>query len=276
MDIGQHQAADLTTYRNSAQEQNRIGDLLGLIPEPVHSALDIGARDGYISRALTTRCELVTALDLEKPKIVHDRVRCVQGNAAQLAFQNGEFDLVLCAEVLEHLPEPVLNAAARELQRVTSRCLLVGVPFEQDTRLDRTTCYTCGQLNPPWSHVGVFDANRLRRLFPEMEVVATSLVGSHKQRTNKLSALLMTKAGNPYGTYSQEEPCIQCGAKLKPPPARNLPQKVATKIAVKLNQLQAKMQAPRPIWIHMLFRKKVATHYVGQSAELSTSTIEAA
>jgi hypothetical protein len=275
MDIGQHQPVDLTAYRNSALEQTRIGDLLGLIPGSMHSALDIGARDGYISRALTDRCDLVTALDLERPAIVHDKIRCVQGNVAQLAFRNGEFDLVLCAEVLEHLPEPELKAAARELQRVTSRFLLVGVPYEQDTRLDRTTCYTCGKLNPPWSHVGVFDAERLRRLFPDMEVVTTTLVGSHKQRTNRLSAFLMAKAGNPYGTYGQEEPCIHCGSKLKPPPQRNFSQKIATKIAVKLNQLQAKIQASRPIWIHMLLQKKVAPQY-GHSAELRTAEIEAA
>ena len=40
----------------------------------------------------------------------------------------------------------------------------------------------------------------------------------------------MDLASNPYGIYSQEEPCIHCGAKLKPPPQRNLFQKVVTKL----------------------------------------------
>ena len=37
-----------------------------------------------------------------------------------------------------------------------------------------------------------------------------------------LSTLLLDLAGNPFGTYDQEEPCIHCGAKLKPPPRRSI------------------------------------------------------
>jgi hypothetical protein len=262
MDI-QNKEVDLTAYRRSALEQARIGDLLKLVPDSMRNALDVGARDGYISRALTERCQSVTALDLEQPRIAHKQIRCVQGDVAKLAFKDREFDLVLCAEVLEHLPDEVLRAAVSELQRVTNRYLIIGVPFEQDTRLGRTTCYTCGETNPPWSHVGVFDAARLRQLFPGMRVAATSLVGSQKQRTNSLSTWLMAKAGNPYGTYAQEEPCVHCGAKLKSPPVRSFIQKAETKIAVKLNQLQAAVQAPRPVWIHVLLQQEIAVDPIG-------------
>ena len=43
---------DLTDYRNSEREQARIKDLMRLIPPLGSSALDIGARDGFLSYLL--------------------------------------------------------------------------------------------------------------------------------------------------------------------------------------------------------------------------------
>jgi len=251
---------DMEAYRRSALEQERIGSLLSLIPLSVESVMDAGARDGYVSRLLATRCQEVTALDLETPKIDHDQIRCVRGDITELDFEDNSFDMILCAEVLEHLHAPSLAAACSELQRVTAEYLLIGVPYQQDTRLGCTTCYTCGHTNPPWSHVGVFDESKLQELFDGMEIVATALVGSHKQRTNALSTWLMAKAGNPYGTYVQDEPCAHCGSKLKDPPPRDFAQKVGTKLAVQLNELQSRLLPPRPIWIHVLLRKPRAVH----------------
>ena len=45
-----------------------------------------------------------------------------------LAFPDRAFDLVLCLEVIEHVPDP--QAAVRELARVCSGDLVVSVPFE--------------------------------------------------------------------------------------------------------------------------------------------------
>jgi hypothetical protein len=69
-------------------------------------------------------------------------------------------------------------------------------------------------------------------------------------------AALMDFAGNPYGTYDQEEPCIHCGARLKPPRKRNFAQRVATKLAFWNEGISNLFVAPRGKWIHILFRKK--------------------
>jgi SAM-dependent methyltransferase len=49
-------------------------------------------------------------------------------DAHYLPFPDGSFDLVLCLEVLEHLPDS--GAGLRELLRVTRDCVLVSVPHE--------------------------------------------------------------------------------------------------------------------------------------------------
>lgn len=220
------------------------------------SALDIGARDGFISRLLTDHFSMVTALDLEQPSIDHDRIRCVKGDITAMHFADASFNLVFCAEVLEHIPSHFLGTACRELARVSSDYVLIGVPYKQDIRVGRTTCSRCGKINPPWGHVNTFDENRLSELFPEFTAANRSFVGTSDAQTNVLSCALMDMAGNPYGTYAQEEPCVHCGANLTPPPERRLWQKVLTKVAFAATTVQKPFTAPHPNWIHLLLRKR--------------------
>lgn len=247
---------DLRDYRDSPAELARTADMMALVPTAGVAALDVGARDGFFSSLLAERFEHVVALDLQAPTLVHERITCVQGDVAALAFPDAVFDLVFCAEVLEHLPEPALTQGCRELARVARDDLVIGVPYKQDLRVGRTRCHGCGEMNPPWGHVNRFDEHRLAGLFPDFQPMATSLVGSTRARTNALSTRLMDFAGNPFGTYQQEEPCVRCGATLQPPGPRNLAQKLATRCAHWLTQAQRVFVSPHGNWIHMHLRRR--------------------
>ncbi|MDT8363399.1 MAG: class I SAM-dependent methyltransferase [Nitrosomonas sp.] len=247
---------DLEVYRASEREQMRTADLFRLMPaRGVGLALDVGARDGHFSRLMTQRFDKVVALDLVKPDFQIQGVDCVAGDATALAFPDAHFDFVLCAEVLEHIPPQKLATACRELARVCRGQLLIGVPDRQDLRVSRTTCQVCGRSNPPWGHVNSFDDRRLRVLFEGCAVREVSRVGVTNETTNALSAWLMDLAGNPYGTYGQEEPCVHCGAALGRPAPRALPQKLLTKLAFWIRSATAPLTKPRANWVHVLFSK---------------------
>jgi SAM-dependent methyltransferase len=244
---------EMSEVRRSAKEQARTGDLMALVLPGLSNALDVGARDGYLSRLLAERVSEVVALDLEEPQFRFDRVACVKGDVTALQFDDRAFDLVLCAEVLEHVP--ALDRAAAELARVTRRYLVVGVPYRQDIRVGRTTC-SCGAKNPPWGHVNSFDESRLSGLFPGLRVARKSFVGSSRATTNGLAAALMDFAGNPFGTYEQDEPCVKCGQRIPPPPGRSLAQKAATRAALYLQRAQTALTRPHGNWIHLLLERE--------------------
>jgi len=207
------------TYRESELENKRTNDLMRLvrlIPNNILTILDVGARDGHFSILLAECCATVTALDLEKPSFSHNNnINCVQGDITNLKLGDNSFDLVFCTEVLEHIPSHQLQKACSELTRISKEFLLIGVPYKQDIRVGRTTCYSCAGHNPPWGHVNSFDRSRLEDLFPFFNISEISFIGETNIRTNFLSTFLMDLAGNPYGTYNQEEPCIHCGKTLK-------------------------------------------------------------
>lgn len=243
----------LENYRMSAAEQARTADLLSLLPKGRRSVLDVGARDGHFSMLLTRYFEEVTALDLEKPSFDYPRVTTVKGNATALGFPDNSFDCTFCTEVLEHIPE--IEKACREIMRVARHEVIIGVPFEQDTRLARTTCRTCGKVCPPWGHVNSFSRARLFQLFPGMKLVSESYAGSTRECTNAVSAALMDFARHPWGTYQQEEPCIHCGAKLLPVENRTFLERVASQLALGLDKIQVAFTRPHGKWIHLVLAK---------------------
>lgn len=246
---------DLSEYRASPAERERTRDLLDLMPASGGTALDIGARDGHFSLLLAERFDRVFALDLARPTVSHPKIACVQGDAAALEFADDAMDFVFCAEVLEHIPPTLLARVCSELQRVCRRTLLIGVPYRQDIRLGRTTCYSCMRKNPPWGHVNSFDEHRLAGLFPACAVESISFVGQTVARTNALACLLMDLAGNPYGSYTQEEPCIHCGQALLPPPRRSLGQKALTRLGFWAQRAAGAFAKPRGNWMHVRLSK---------------------
>jgi len=246
---------DLSAYRSSAREQERIADLLASIPKGYRSVLDIGARDGYISNLLTREFAEVTALDLEMPEVSNPKVATVRGDITKLDYPDNAFDVVVCTEVLEHIPPQLLELACRETSRVAKHAVLVGVPYKQDRRMGATHCVFCGKENPCWGHVNDFDEAKLTRLFEGLTPIRTSFVGRTKDKTNAASAYLMHRARNPWGTYEQDEACVHCGNQMIQPNARTLREGVFARLASTLNYAQSMFVPWRPMWIHMVFQK---------------------
>ena len=115
---------------------SRLDGLVGDIaadPRPGSRPLEVGAGEGVISARLHERFGSCVALDLPDASLRDEwrsrpGPRYLHGDATRLPFRDGQFDLVVCVEVLEHLHDPA--AGLRELARVSSRHLLLSVPHE--------------------------------------------------------------------------------------------------------------------------------------------------
>jgi len=148
--------------------------------------LEVGCGEGYLSARLADRfsdartCALDISAEVLQQAIARCAPRCtfVQASALCLPFADKEFDLVVCVETLEHLPEP--DAALNEIKRVCRHRVLVSVPREPIWRLLNMArgAYLKELGNTP-GHIQHWSLGRFLRLlhthFPRVPAVATPL-----------------------------------------------------------------------------------------------------
>ena len=89
-------------------------------------ALDVGAGDGYLTARLAEKCESVIGLEYEAAgvavanKMLADISNAFvqHGSAYEMPFEDGSFDVITMADVIEHLDAP--EQAVLEMARVAA------------------------------------------------------------------------------------------------------------------------------------------------------------
>lgn len=113
---------------------HQINEILALKPGNV---LEVGLGNGFIAEYLKKRGVNVTTLDIVgelKPDVV--------GSVLSMPFAEGMFDIVVCYEVLEHLPYGDFAGALAEIRRVSRRHVVLSLP-------DNTAVYRL-DVELPW------------------------------------------------------------------------------------------------------------------------------
>jgi len=99
---------------------HQIREVLDLAPE---SVLVVGPGDGIVVDVLKKQIGEVKTFDIEKelnPDIV--------GSVDDMPLADDSFDVVLCAEVLEHLPFEKFEKSLSELKRVAGKYVVLSLP----------------------------------------------------------------------------------------------------------------------------------------------------
>jgi len=105
---------------------HQIDEAVSLTPSHL---LEVGIGNGFVSKYLKERGIDVKTLDIDNrlsPDII--------GSVLATPFPNEAFDVVLCCEVLEHLPYREFKNALSELARISQKFVIISLP-------DVTTSY---------------------------------------------------------------------------------------------------------------------------------------
>jgi len=106
---------------NSEKELGRITEVISIIPDDAYTVLDVGCGNGILINLLEKKYPKITRLhgfDRSKSALKYVKTEKSAGDINNLPFKDQEFDMVICLEVLEHLPKPIFKMAINELARV--------------------------------------------------------------------------------------------------------------------------------------------------------------
>jgi len=94
---------------------------------PFKSSLDLGAGDGWYSHILANAGTIAYAVDFHKwelPQMPTKTVKCITHDLCKPLDLKKKFDLVICIEVAEHLPESAANILCDTVARHTKGLLV--------------------------------------------------------------------------------------------------------------------------------------------------------
>lgn len=136
------------------------------------SVLNIGVGRGGLENILLKKGAVVSSLDPSESAIDRLRKQYELGERAQVGFSqsipfpDGQFDVVVMSEVLEHLSNDVLNSTLVEVRRVLKPdgYFIGTVPANENLLDNRAVCPHCGGSFHRWGHVQSFSPMRLREL----------------------------------------------------------------------------------------------------------------
>lgn len=152
----------------------RLLELLGPYPKRV---LDVGSGYGELSIEMQARGHTVTAMDMFEPRVpLRDFIRADFSREIPIAPER-RFDVIVLADVLEHLPEPakVLNRLLAHLE--PDGALLISLPnavhwsLRAHVALGRFEYTNRGILDR--GHLRFFTENTARRLLRDAGLVVT-------------------------------------------------------------------------------------------------------
>ncbi len=205
----------------SPAEEKRINETLALIPQDCSSILDVGCGDGRITNRLVSKYGRVCGLDSSEAALKHVESEKVLSGLDPLPFPDKSFDLVLCCEVLEHLPFETYPVALKELERVSKKYIIVSVPNNQNLRRAGVICPQCGCVFDASRHVRYFNREKLERLFVNFDPDIIKGCGVEKTYPDiVLEAYKLLKSVT-HSSFPAVALCPQCGYSLKRDPAKS-------------------------------------------------------
>ena len=231
----------------SPDEISRLRKTVDSIPDTVKTGLEIGFYDLRLSALLRGRVDMVS-IDLPRNVETKDGYKLAFADLRALPFRDNSFDITICTEVLEHLPEEVLSKGVKELLRVSRKYVLVSVPYKQRIWNEMFKCANCGFVGNSMGHVNYMDENTLTTLFKVASLQKAELVGKVEDYAPDWLYWSANKLGNSWCDYmfGNCPKCEQSDVAAAPNPIGYVIRRLIWRIE--------RAAGSRPSWILALFK----------------------
>ena len=256
-----------------AIEREKIGIIESSVPPDVRTALDVGCGRGHVYRRLKGLNGVKAfAVDLSPEALKKLQDGCVSfADVKDLPFRDGEFDLVLAADVIEHLENGYFSRGVAELARVSRKYIMIISPNRDAFYWPVALCAECGKEFNIYGHHRTIDSGTIKKIFPpdSFEILKIGTFGPGRKIRPRCLARMARTRGR---VYSKEAViCPRCSGTSFSPPDRNIVEKFIGGFACGLFRF---MDAVIPEFfrpkceIYVLLRKKVKLHGLTAAASV--------
>ncbi len=239
-------------------DQERIAFIDKLIPSSVKSILDAGCGNGlllnHLKQSAAGRFDRLCGLDRSEEALSKVLTEKYSGSLNSLPFVEGEFDMVVCNSVLEHLPVTLYAFAIAELVRVSRSHVLISVPYNEDIEYSLVRCPQCSCRFNPNYHLRSYKRNDLETISSQLRPLQMISIAMRKIPPRTLSRTIelvkrMRRGGrqlSPWWTV-----CPACSYR----PMRGYTEKASAQPSRAGRLLQALPWSKNPRWIACLYEK---------------------
>jgi len=159
----------------SKSEQKRINLFLSKIPI-CNRVLELGCADGRIID--NVKADYKIGIDFVIKPLKNVKAKVYVSNISDLPFDDNSFDVVISSEVLEHLDTKTFHKALKEMNRVSSKYIIISVPYREQLIQLLAQCSNCKKFYHAFLHKRSFSDNDFVEIFPDFKIVKSFKYGT--------------------------------------------------------------------------------------------------
>lgn len=241
----------------SGEDLNRVKKLSEVVlSSSSKSILDVGCGNGlflnYLNANHKENFNRICGVERSEIAIKHVKTEKYIASIDKLPFNNSEFEIVSCQEVIEHLPSDIYINSIKELGRVASKYVLISVPYNENLQDHLTQCPYCFTKFNPEYHMRSFTKNNLEQLQPYLNarlVRVENIFVKELMFSNLI--LFLNGAKNRFPNYTI---CPMCNYNENSKLQNKFSESTQTNFKNSIKKIWPRIDYPR--WIFGLYEKK--------------------
>jgi SAM-dependent methyltransferase len=194
-------------------QSRMLSALIDFWPSNIHSVLDVGSGDGKVAAKLAAAVRAhFRALDGSAEALRLNPLPSILADATDLSAYDGDYDLVMATDILEHLDGEVEAKTLRNIFATARDCVALAVPFREFRPEATAKCASCSQLYHVNWHQRSYTALELIGRVPDGWVVGgIVLTGEHWTTVPPPVTLWKRASGRAFSQWA-EAMCPHCGS----------------------------------------------------------------
>jgi ubiquinone/menaquinone biosynthesis C-methylase UbiE len=198
-----------TNYGQGDYYNDRLKLITKLIPEDDKTVVDIGCGKAEIINSLSNNL-FVVGVDYSITALSYNKKIKLNASSTDIPLRNNTFDMAICLEVIEHLSDEAYQRTLYEIQRVSKKHIIIGVPFDEDINLRKVKCPQCGFVFNCDGHIRKFtNSDSIDCKLEKFKKTHTIITGP-KTYYPPSSILNLLQTNGIYSPWDKHLVCSQC------------------------------------------------------------------